>query len=112
MSELPLTQRREVAATIAKGIYDFGIVDDKGRKVGAWIWTGQVAFYMDPEKTTSGYRREPGTYYFGRVHATRGGTPFGASQPERYFATERAQWKWKTKYLANAQKRAAKKFGH
>lgn len=92
-------QAAEVALGAALGLeveaVDFGVTDDKGRRVGGRVatWQGDGA-------------------YFAHARATRRREPYGASQPVREFGTPDERAAWVARYLASARRRAAKHGGH
>lgn len=89
--------------------HDFGVVDTKGRAIGAHI-RFQV---REQVETTNGYGYEgvPGTYFCCYFSATRGGAPYGATQSWNYFTTEKERIVAVEKYLKGAASRAKKTAG-
>lgn len=112
------TNRIQVLSTGTES-HDFGVVDAKGRKLGATVtyteveyteWTAAQYAELQAKKYGSlGSAKAPGTYAFCiRVQATRNGEAFGATQSTQEFATEAERFAAVEKYLKGAQKRAAK----
>jgi|SRR5262245_35689516 len=71
----------------------FGIVDAKGRELGACVRMQQIAVMPGPIQWSS-YSIAPGLYFEVQVHVTRDEKPFGASPRRHLFETlEAAQGK-------------------
>jgi hypothetical protein len=87
--------------------FDFGSVDKKGRKVGAFIHTSTREYVPYVEGDNCWYRdnKDVGTYFTFRPHLTKNGVSFGAYQDHRYFKTEAERQESIEAYLANAKKR-------
>jgi hypothetical protein len=85
--------------------------DDKGRSVGAHVVMYEQEFTAAPADVRSGCVVPPGYYFFFTPIATRGGKRYGASQGDRRFSTEAERSKAIARYMADAQKRAVKKWG-
>lgn len=92
--------------------HDFGVVDAKGRKVGAKLYTFRRT--ITPDASSSSLYRgtdlpEGGKVQFGyRIQSTRDGQAFGACTLTNWFDTvEQAQGKAE-KALASSRKRQAK----
>lgn len=88
---------------------DFGIVDGRGRKIGAIVTTyrqDRVPF----AGSNSGLAPDSiGIGWFALdVHAARNGVRFGAVQSTRYFESATARDSAIERYLAAARKRAAR----
>jgi len=88
---------------------DFGMVDSKGRRIGARVHTYEETYEDLPAGSNTGWYSQPAGHYFGMtVSATRNGQHFGATQSAQYFATEALRDAAALKYLTAARKRAAK----
>ena len=81
----------------------FGVVDPKGRTVGACIYRWHGARY-------EGDRMPEGKPWGAEFRAVRGDAPFGACQPDHWFATTAEREAAIEKYLTAARKRALKSF--
>jgi len=91
---------------------DFGVVDARGRKVGAVIYRYTLTIAELPvDDWDSGLARRSllGTWYAVTGRATRDGEEFGSGHPERLFATEAEREAYIAKHLAGARKRAESK---
>lgn len=89
--------------------HDWGIVDRKGRALGAEVALATQVFEAAPEGHKDMFWHiEPGTYYTWIGQATRGGEPFGAGQSWNYCKTEEERFQAVQKYLKEASKRAQK----
>jgi hypothetical protein len=85
--------------------------DNKGREIGARITRSIEVLANDPTATTWQQRfgaTGPGVWFCYRPQAMRGRLPYGAGQPIARFASEAARDQAIGKYLAAAEKRAAK----
>lgn len=112
--------------------HSFGVVDSKGRDVGALVgtWTqvfseatpeevadyqkryrldGTTDYFHTPAKQL--YDATPGTQYCFAPHATRAGTSFGAIQSIRSYDTAAKRDAAVAQYLKGAQARAVKQWG-
>jgi len=91
----------------------FGVVDGKGREIGASAHSYELDFVEieNPGQWESYYTIAPGHYFVFRPSAERAGRAFGASHREQLFATAAERDAAVTKYLAGARKRAAKLAG-
>lgn len=105
----PLTTRTTHMDTQAWEQVDFGLVDARGRAIGAEVYTAIVTFTALPETATSGYCAAPGTYFALCIQVTRNGRHYGAGQPYRYFATEAERAHATAASLAASRRRAEKK---
>ena len=87
--------------------FDFGSVDKKGRKVGAFIHTSTQEFVPFVEGDNGWYfnHRDAGTYFTFKPHLSKNGVAFGACQDRKYFKTEAERQEAIEAYLANAKKR-------
>lgn len=95
--------------------HDFDALDAKGRAIGALVSTWTEAVMLGPvalSETACYMNCEPvecrgvGTFFMLRVHATRNGKAFGASQSARQFETAAARDMALSKYLNQATGRA------
>lgn len=92
--------------------HEFEARDSRGRVIGSRITFSVVTFEpLTAEETGKRgyYTIVPGTYYVVDTHATRDGKDYGAIQPDQRFTTELDRFNYVEKYLATAEKRAAKK---
>jgi hypothetical protein len=87
----------------------FGILDERGRTIGALIVTGEREFVTAPADAMSFYDQPAGRFFYSTVHATRDGKPFGAMQHPLYFRSEEARSAHIKNYLKTARIRAARK---
>lgn len=106
------TVRSEPAnkATVA---HTFSFKDKWGRVIGAEISTFDAEWTLmteEPKNWSSYSLYEPGHYFAARCQQTRGGKKYGAWQSEVFFTSAEARDAHIAKYLASAQKAAAKKF--
>ena len=89
-----------------------GFTDPWLRTLGAHIKLDTVVMLAVPDSDVdqlrSYWRIEPGVYFTLQVQATRAGREYGASQPLRFFKTEKERAKAVDRYLNGAVKRAAK----
>lgn len=114
--------RNQESSDTVKIVRNFGVQDNKGRAVGAFVKTF-TEVYRDatPEETAKGERdnyygadyirlfRVPvGTYYCFTPCATRAGESFGAGMGSNTYATEADRDAAVAEYFKNAQKRATK----
>ncbi len=87
---------------------NFGIVDEKGREIGASVHTFEVDFVEVPAGTWGAYNTTAGHYFGFFPRALRAGKGFGAIKPNQLFATASERDAAVAKYLAGARKRASK----
>lgn len=87
-------------------VIDFGIQDARKRTIGAMLITWEADFIESEPPAFTWYTLEPGHYYALRVHATRNGKSYGATQSNQYFKTAAERSTAIDKYLASAQQRA------
>lgn len=89
-----------------------GVKDSKGREYGVAVTTSLTVFgnvdESDPRSSWSYWRIEPGSYYTVCLHATRGGSSYGASQPDHHFPTAMERDEFIAKYLKRARRTAEK----
>lgn len=91
----------------------FGVLDDKGREVGAEALLFEETYREISEKD-AGYwytRNAPGHYFGFRPWTTRNGKPFGSVRSSNLFKTPKERDKAVDKYLKRARTRAVKKWG-
>lgn len=105
--------REDSQQRINEGIkhHDFGVVDKKGRKVGADVSFQVKTFVEIPADSRSWNSTEPGTYFAWMGNATRDSGWFGACQDWRLCKTETERAEQVEKYLKAAKARAVKTFG-
>lgn len=87
---------------------DFGLVDSKGRKIGANIYTATLEYIPFVEGEHSRWAAisiAAGVYFTFRPQITKNGKEFGASQDRRYFNTEAECKQAIEAYLTSAKKR-------
>ena len=91
---------------------DFGVSDNKGRRVGSRVRLLTWEFVALPEDHGHySYRiGTPGFYFVAITSSTRNGSRYGASRGGKYFATEAGRAEWVEDYFARAEKRARKTF--
>lgn len=91
-------------------VRDFGILDAKGRSIGAMAEIGEMEFVVEPNPVQfRGYWRNPdfaGHWYTFKPGAMRGGQKFGAWQEPRMFRTAEERNAAMEVYFAKAAKRA------
>jgi len=92
-------------------VVDFGVLDSRGRLIGAHIYFFEIDFIKVPEDWKHVYyvHMLPGHYLGARMQATRDGKSFGSSQNDSYFHTEEERNAAVAKYLLNAHARAHRK---
>lgn len=90
---------------------NFGILDSKGREIGAWITIFEIDFEPAIESHQGYYQVAPGHYFASRTQTTRDGVVYGPSQPMHFSSTVEERAARIAKYLAKARQRAAKKTG-
>lgn len=100
--------RTEVEGTRFTNHRDFGIVDSRGRKIGASITIWQVEWRQLSDDATCYFHERRGDFAL-RTQATRDGVKYGSYQGEQWFDTLEARDAAITKYLADAVKRASKR---
>jgi len=93
-------------AVIAEG---FGVNDSKGREIGAKAGVFEETYApIRRERGQWGYESDLGLRFGFCPSATRGGKAFGASQPDRFFASAAERQAAIVTYFDGARKRAAK----
>lgn len=104
----------------AAQVRDFGVVDKKGRKLGATCFTGTLVrrgVFLTAEQKANryggrGYVCDPALLgklvYWYRPNATRNGVGFGASQQEKEFSTAAERDAAVAKYWKGAERTARK----
>lgn len=92
-------------------VVDFGLLDQKGRRIEAHIYFFEINFVEVPGDWEHPYyiHMSPGHYLGARMQATRNDKEFGASQYDSYFHTEEERDAAVAKYLLSARKRAAQR---
>lgn len=93
---------------------DFGVVDNKGRKVGCKVTTIKKDIESLPNEKagwSSDLIDESGVYWFVNVHLTRDDKQFGASQQYKVFKSYNEIHKYLEKRIGDAEKRQVKKWG-
>lgn len=93
---------------------DFGVVDNKGRKVGCKVtWLEKDLEFLPGEKFgfIDSVVDESGVYWFVNVHLTRDDKQFGASQQYKVFKSYNDIHKYLEKRIGDAEKRQVKKWG-
>jgi len=92
--------------------HEFGIVDKRGRSIGAVIYRFSVEVTETDDRDNYDVRwyrqNQFGTQYVFYFRATRNGIHFGGGKPDQWFATEAEREDAIRKYLQNAKARAAK----
>lgn len=91
----------------------FGLVDARGRDVGAVIERvpATVSAYVAGEQACFYNSELPDGECFGvRCEAARGGISYGATQHMKHFASEAEREAYVQKYLDDARRRAANKW--
>jgi len=107
---LKMTKIKFHSETDANKVYfDFGSVDKKGRKIGAFIHTSTQEYvpYVEGDNCWYFTHRDAGNYFTFKPHLSKNGVTFGACQDRRYFKTEAERQEAIETYLANAKKRHA-----
>jgi len=91
--------------------YSFGILDQKGREIGAKITTFTVTRIQTDceDENRLSNPEDIGTHIAYRAQATRNGKSFGALQYENWCKTDEERKQKIEKYLEDAKKRALKK---
>jgi hypothetical protein len=89
---------------------DFGLVDDRGRKIGYAASYHEVDYVEAPAEGHWYCTKPVGHYFYARVHATRNGASYGSVNPEIEGASVEELRKVVAKKLAAAKKRYAKQF--
>jgi hypothetical protein len=94
---------------------DFGLIDNRGRAVGARVYTMTTSYTALPDGCGT-YCTRPESdigqvFYALRTDALRGGSTFGPGGNLQEFRTEAEREKAIAKYLKGAAARARKAFG-
>lgn len=93
-------------------IHDFGVVDNKGRAVGALVYRATVEYAVDPAPSVwGGCTIDPGVWFTWCGMATRDGAGFGACQETHFCATPADREAQVMKYLKGASARAVRQWG-
>jgi len=85
---------------------EFGLVDAKGRKMGAWVTT--ETRLATESNTNSGQIIEPGVWFSVNMCASRDGKGYGVSGGTQYFRTEEERAKYIEKRMKAMRSKAAK----
>lgn len=98
--------------TVASVLHDFGVVDERGRKLGARVAFSEVEL-VEVEAGADRwacrtYSKPAGYYFLARMQATRDGSLFGATQLDNWYTTEAERDAAVAKYLKQARSRALK----
>ena len=94
---------------IRKTHVEFGVIDQRGREIGANISEWEVSMVPLPEDHRGCYSTlAPGCYFALRTQATRNGLEYGATQSSRHFSTEAERIRALGSYLRTAELRAKK----
>lgn len=95
---------------------DFGVVDAKGRTLGAIVIKSEstvTIFDDEPHDARQWgairHRDDAGLWYRAKVQAAKNGASFGASQAGDYFRTEAERDAYVARRLADSRKAAEKK---
>ena len=94
--------------TTSNEVVAFGATDSKARAVGAQIRHIEADWIETPQGQYGYVNDRRGRWFGFQPHATRNGVNYGAVQKWRWFATIEAREAAIAKYLADANKRAAK----
>lgn len=84
----------------------FGLVDAKGRKMGAWVTT--ETRLATENNTNSGQIIEPGVWFTVSMCASRDGAGYGVTGGTQYFRTEDERAKYIEKRMKGMRTKAAK----
>jgi hypothetical protein len=94
--------------TIDEIVYDFDLIDERARAIGASAIIRRVELAEDER----GWRNTPpGIYFVVYGYQTRSGFSFGSGTDSRWFKTEQEAREYAVKYLEGARKRAVKRYG-
>lgn len=87
---------------------DFGMMDEKGRRLGCEIFLSVETFTPAPDGAVCYYCDiRPDTYFAFKPQATRNGKPFGATQSTRRCMTEAEREAAIATYINGARNRAS-----
>lgn len=100
---------RTASTDSALAFYDFGVVDSKGRKVGARVLTS-IHTFVEDSTVHGAWSQAPGTYFAFCTGGARNGEGFGVSGPWHYFTTDTARAEAIQTALKAAKARALKSF--
>lgn len=110
--EAKLLPARYLDTYDAREAHDFGCADSKGRQLGTVVRRGTLNIVPhDDSKPYYGIAARPedfGHWFIYRVHATRAGEAFGASQTTHKFHSVAEREAAVAKYLKGASLRARK----
>lgn len=84
---------------------EFGLVDAKGRKMGAWVFTDTRTAVENG--TNSGYVIDPGIWHCVSMCASRDGESYGVSGGTKFFRTEEERAKYIEKRMKVMRTKAA-----
>lgn len=88
---------------------NFGVVDGRGREIGASVGRFEFTLIACGESEGARYPVAPGFYFAWRSHSTRDGVPYGATGRERRATSEAEREAQIAAYLKGARYRAARK---
>jgi len=103
--------------TIDKGSnhHDYALLDAKGRKLGARVYTGTLEYVKDADQNRQGGRvcaeSDLGVWFTYCLRSTRDGAIFGAVRPDNCYRTAAERDAKAAKALVIAKRLAARKFG-
>lgn len=95
-------ERTKVGYTAEKNTtqIDSNETDSKGRVIGKVVVTWEADVIPAPKTAVCYMTLGRGYYYVANVQATRDGSPFGASQRDKYFATRDERDAYVTKRIS------------
>jgi hypothetical protein len=100
------TQRNDITSTVEH--LDLNATDDRGRAIGVRIIRTTEVYGPAPANAPCWSELEPGTWYGVRLHTTRNGQPWAASQQGYLLHTPEEREAKLAALLAGHQKRAEK----
>jgi len=94
-------------------LLDFGITDNRGRRIGAKISTGEkvVRSFKELPKDWHRIDRPAGRYYVCFIQVQRDNVDYGAGQDWRWFRNTALRDDWIRNHIADMKKRNRAKFG-
>jgi len=92
---------------------DFGITDNRGRRIGARIATGEkvVRSFEELPKDWRRIAHPAGRYYICFIQVQRDEADYGAGQDWRWFPNTALRQDWIHNHIADMKKRNKAKFG-